>query len=540
MLKHGWCVPFAAAVVLVSMVAGCGEDSAPVYNLAAINFETTSVPAGGAGQLYNVVIQFTTSGGAAPPDQFEVNVGVLPKGVELSRDREDNDFDGLPDEDGAYTGHARLLGYPREAGTYTFQIKAISTGELGQANGDLPALATAADFTINVGEGSITILSPTAAEGTTDPAVPAFPDVVDYVNPANPQAFFAFPFLIAGGSNSNANVVYVPRELELSAFDAALHLPDTDPAQETANHDTDESQYGASDKQNTNSGDGGWFNLQAGNNKVQVGGFQSPRGRVYNSGDPGAGGIDQHGDPQAPTPGYDPDWFQRAPGYVHTSLGGENFTVPPQNSRRDLNDSQGLAGGDSTLGTPLPIQFSDYFATVTVTKNDTGADITPFEHPIFEGTHPDFVDPAFGPQLKRRKYPFTADQYFNAFFVPYTEGVDLTPLRFRLIVEAIDTRGTGTPTDDVIARKTFIAQIKIPDIRIDTVQLPAGQAGVDYTDVVTASGGVPPLSFELEYVDGNGDGVADPGHALTKDIFGIDIDMNTGYFFGVPRASSTT
>ncbi|MHC5049636.1 MAG: hypothetical protein ACYTGK_03370, partial [Planctomycetota bacterium] len=55
-----------------------------------------------------------------------------------------------------------------------------------------------------------------------------------------------------------------------------------------------------------------------------------------------------------------------------------------------------------------------------------------------------------------------------------------------------------------------------------------------------ASGGVPPLSFELEYVDGNGDGVADPGHALTKDIFGIDIDMNTGYFFGVPRASSTT
>ncbi|MHC4820069.1 MAG: hypothetical protein ACYTF8_18700, partial [Planctomycetota bacterium] len=218
MLKHGWCVPFAAAVVLISMVAGCGEDPAPVYDLAAINFETTSVPAGGAGQLYNTVIQFTTSGGAAPPDQFEINVGVLPKGVELSRDREDNDFDGLPDEDGAYTGHARLLGFPRESGTYTFQLKAISTGELAglAQTGDLPALATAYDFTINVGEGSITILSPTAAEGTTDPAVPAFPEVVDYVNPANPQAFFAFPFLIAGGSNANQNVVYVPRELELS------------------------------------------------------------------------------------------------------------------------------------------------------------------------------------------------------------------------------------------------------------------------------------------------------------------------------------
>ena len=44
-------------------------------------------------------------------------------------------------------------------------------------------MATTAQFTINVGEGSVTILSPTAEQGTTDPAVPAFPDVVDYVNP---------------------------------------------------------------------------------------------------------------------------------------------------------------------------------------------------------------------------------------------------------------------------------------------------------------------------------------------------------------------
>jgi len=545
MFKHGWFVPFAAAVVFMFMVAGCGEDSAQVYDLAAIKFETTSVPAGGAGQLYNAVIQFTTSGGAAPPNRFEIDVGVLPPGVTLSRDREDNDFDGLPDEGGAYTGHARLLGYPREAGTYSFVLKAISTGELSglAQNGDLPALAASGEFTITVGEGAVTILSPTATEGTTDPAVPAFPEVVDFVNPANPQAFFAYSFLIAGGSNANKNVVYVPRELELSAFDTAVVS-----LLQPGNHDTDESQFGASDKMDADSGDGGVFNLQAGTNKVQVGGFQSPRGRVYDPSNPDEGGINQHGDlwddadppnPLPPQPGYDPDWFQRDPGFVHWSVNNhESYTVPARNSRRDINDSLGLAGGDTTLGTPQPVQFSDYFATVTVTKNDDGEDIPPFEHPIYEGTHPGFVDPAFGPQLKRRKYPFTSDQYFNAFFVPFVDGVDLTPLKYRLIVEAIDTRGTVTPVDDVIARKAFIAQIKIPDIRIDTVQLAPGQAGVDYTEFVNASGGVPPLVYELELVDGNGDGAATRNHPLTKDLFGIELDPETGQFFGVPRASS--
>ncbi|MHC4135769.1 MAG: hypothetical protein ACYS0K_12375 [Planctomycetota bacterium] len=216
--------------------------------------------------------------------------------------------------------------------------------------------------------------------------------------------------------------------------------------------------------------------------------------------------------------------------------------MPPRNSRRDINDTLGLKDGDTTLGTPLPVQFSDYFATVTVTKDDAGNDITPFEHPIYEGTHPGFVDPAYGPSapsFQRRKYPFTSDQYSNAFFAPFVEGVDLTPLKFRLIVEACDTRGTGDPTDDIISRKAFIAQIKIPDILIDQVQLAPGQAGVDYTEVMAASGGVPPLGYELEYVDGNGDGIADPGDALSKEIFGIDLDVNTGFFFGVPRASST-
>ncbi|MHC4491531.1 MAG: hypothetical protein ACYTDU_07900 [Planctomycetota bacterium] len=539
MLKTGWRATVLVALVLV---VGCGEDPAFQTDLATINFETTSVPAGGAGQLYNVVIRFATSGGAALPDQFELDAGALPLGVGLSRDREDNDFDGLPDQDSAFTGNARLLGFPRDPGTFAFRIKAISTGELAglaQASSQ-PALAVAADFVIVVGEGAISILSPTAAEGTADPAVPAFPEVIDYVNPANAQAFFAYSFLIAGGSNNNNNVVYVPRELGLSSFDVALHLDDTDPLKQPGNHDTDESQFGASDKMNVDSADGGWFILQAGSSKVQVGGFQSPRGRVYNPADPGAGGIDQHGDPAAPTPGYDPDWFQRAPGFVHMSLGGENFPVPPRDSRRDFNDSLGLAGGDTTLGTPLPVQFSDYFATVTVTKNDAGEDITPFEHPVYEGTHEGFVDPAFGPQLKRRKYPFTSEQYFNAFFVPFVDGVDLTPLKYRLIVEAIDTRGTGTPTDDIISRKAFLAQVRIPDIVIDTVALATGQAGVDYTEFALASGGVPPLSFELEVVDGNGNGVADLGHALSKELFGIELDVDTGQFFGVPRASSIT
>ena len=132
MFKTGW---RATVLVALVFVAGCGEDPAFVTDLATINFETTSVPSGGAGQLYNVVIRFTSSGGAALPDQFELDAGVLPTGVEISRDREDNDFDGLPDPDGAYTGNARLLGFPRESGSFAFTVKAISTGELAPQPG---------------------------------------------------------------------------------------------------------------------------------------------------------------------------------------------------------------------------------------------------------------------------------------------------------------------------------------------------------------------------------------------------------------------
>ncbi|MHC4579591.1 MAG: hypothetical protein ACYTFD_18690, partial [Planctomycetota bacterium] len=144
-----------------------------------------------------------------------------------------------------------------------------------------------------------------------------------------------------------------------------------------------------------------------------------------------------------------------------------------------------------------------------------------------------------GSGLVRRKYPFVAGEYFNAFFSAFVAGVDLTPLKFNIIAEAIDTRGTATKDDDRIARKAYLVQVRIPDIVIDTVALPSGQAGVDYNEFLNAGGGVPPLQFDLEHTDGDpSDGIATAADPLTQDLFGIDIDENTGQFFGVPRASS--
>ena len=56
-------------------------------------------------------------------------------------------------------------------------------------------------------------------ESASDPAVPAFPEQLDFVNPANPQAFFSFAFEVAGGSGNNIIEAFMPRELELSVFD---------------------------------------------------------------------------------------------------------------------------------------------------------------------------------------------------------------------------------------------------------------------------------------------------------------------------------
>ncbi len=498
---------FAKSVALCSVLAsavlsaGCSGSGSPFdTTVLEIFFDTQELPAGGAGQLFNEVIRFGSNGGAALPDRFELDKGVLPPGVTLIRDRADNNFDGIPDEDGAFTGHARLLGFPRQRGDYSFRIKAISTGLLNvvvaQAGAEQPDLSATADFALTIGEGSIAILSPTAAEGTSDPAVPAFPEVIDFVNPANPQAFFSFAFQVAGGSGSNLLSVYMPREFELSTFDTTV-VDGTEPV----NHDTDES-AGSGDKFSNDFGNGGMFMLAAGFTKMQIGGFQSPRGPVPS--------ITQHGNPVAPTAGRDPAWFQK------TALAGG----PAVSSRRTkgVND---FPGGDTSLGTVLPVMFSDYFDA------------------LYEGTNAGFVDPPGGPVLTRRKYPFTDAEYVNAFQVPANA---LTGLRFRLIAEAIDTRGTVTKDDDVIARKAYLVAVRIPDIVIDTVVMAAGQAGVEYTEFFNASGGVPPLSFGLEWVDGTIEAdVAIPGSTagdpLTKQIFGLEIDRNTGQTFGAPRAS---
>ena len=165
------------------------------------------------GQAYSFVLRCGAEGGAALPDHFEIEQGVLPAGVRLVPDREDTDHDGFPEPDGELTGHARLIGYPRAEGTFTFTARAATTRAVREGQARLAATAT---FTLTIDQGSITLMTPTAAEGAIDPAVPAFPEVVDFVNPANPQGFFSLSFQLAGGSGKNIANVYLPRELELS------------------------------------------------------------------------------------------------------------------------------------------------------------------------------------------------------------------------------------------------------------------------------------------------------------------------------------
>ncbi len=486
-----------ALLILVALIVGCGSGSPVDTTVASIEFATQTLPAAGAGELYNSVVFFNTDGGAALPDRFAIRSGVLPTGVRLLNDRADDNGDGLPDPNGALTGHARLIGFPRETGSFAFTVQAVSTGALGglAQNTDQPDLLVTQDFVINVGEGSVKVLTPTAAEGTIDPALPAFPDTITFVNPANAQAFFSSSFFVAGGTSSRLLNIYIPREIELSQFDAPVADGTID-----ASFDLDEGPT-SGDKFENDFSDGGWFVLQAGNEKVQFGGFQSPRGPV--------GAIDNH----AGGAGLDPEWFQRA------SIDGG----PAQNSRRT---SGGLAGnvpglaGDNTLGTDLPILFSDYFDD------------------LFEGTHPSFTPPVDS-GLQRRKYPFTMDQYQNAFFLPFDNTIHVTPLRYRAIVQAIDTRGTPDKGDDVIDRKAYIVQVTIPDIVIDTVVLLPGKAGVDFNEFINASGGVPPLSFELEFIDNTSDLAITDGDPLDKQLFGLEIDPRTGQFFGVPRSSDT-
>ena len=497
MLKTGWRAVVDSALFslgilsLVGLTACTGSSSPPAVNIDAIAFETTAVPNAGAGEYYDTVIRFQTAGNAALPDTFSVLVGELPAGMSLVADREDTDGDGQPDPDGALTGNARLIGYPRvqRAGVpYNFVVKAISTGQLSttpQPPGT-PALAAEQPFAIEVLEGSISILNPTFQEGSNDPAVPAFPDVINFVNPADPQAFFSFPFEAAGGTGNNIIVVYLPRELELSVFDT---LADTNPDGSIKLEDDTLETAETNDPFGVYFSDGGVFNVQAGTKKVQIGGFQSPRGELGKITDLNA------------------MWFQRSP----TANG------PAINARRSINDD--LPGGDATLGAQNPILFSDYF------------------HSRYEGTNEGWTAPDTQPDLTRRKYPFVSSEYANAFFQPFDPAIHQTPLRYNAIVEAIDTRGTATKNDDLIARRAYVVQVKIPDIVIDSVFIDGGTAGVDYNVFVGASGGVPPLQFDLEWVDEVDDANATANPLLTQELFGVDLDPDKGSFFGRPRAS---
>jgi hypothetical protein len=448
------------AALAIALVAGCSGEPPSFAAPASIRFETQVLPPAEAGRFYDAVIGLAAAGGAALPDRFEISEGALPPGLTLHRDLEEE----------AFTGHARLLGTPRAKGTFAFTLKAISTGRL-EGKEPQPDLAVSRLFSLAVGEGTIAIVTPTAEEGTADPAVPAFPAAVPFVNPANPEAFFSFAFLLAGGSGDNVATVYGPREWELSAFDASV----TDEASLHADTAEGPAPEAPSDPYEPDFRDGGVFVLQSGDGQVQLGGYPSPRGPVL---------MDSDGDGTQETPFFAslrPEWFQRA-------------AVP--------------STADGTLGTAVPVLFSDTF--------DPGYRST---------TAP-----------RRAKYPFAADQYVNAFFVP--QG-DLTPLAYRLIVEAIDRRGTPDRADDVIARKAYVVRVEIPDIAFDTVLLPAGQAGVLYGARVVVSGGVPPLYTELEWVDGTLDLAPTAGDPLAKGLFGVEVDPRTGQFLGAPRASGT-
>ncbi|MEE8105796.1 MAG: hypothetical protein V3T86_09710 [Planctomycetota bacterium] len=452
---------FLAVGVMGVMLSGCtGNGPATNTETAAIFFETDALPAGGTGQLYEQVLSFVATGDAPLPDRFEVENGVLPDGLRL-----------LPETDasGVATGRAMVVGFPREAGDFNFFVRAVSTSSD-------PALAAVQEFDLRIGDGSVAILTPTAAEGTTDPKVLAFPESIDFVNPQNAQAFFSFAFLVAGGSGQNELNIYLPRELELSVFDDSVA---------DASQDTDESGLNGN-KFDPNTADGGWFVATAGDRNVQVGGFQSPRGPV--------GTISP----------LDAEWFQAS-----VSDGGA-----PLSSRRDFADTLGLSGGDNLLIPGRLVQFSDYFSPAYVTTQPSDVGSAP-----------------------RRKYPFGIGQYANVFQLPPTS---VTTLRYHIIVEAIDTDGTSSRFDDQIDRRAYIVHVKIPDIRIGTIFLPDGQAGIDYNEFVAASGGVPPLQFELEHVDGVADFEITPNGQgdVDRTTVGLGFDATLGQFLGVPRVSA--
>jgi len=456
MLKTGWCAAVLVALVCVSMVAGCGSGGPFNAALLAINFETTAVPAGGAGQLYDVLIVFSAESGAALPDQFGLVEGVLPPGVRLLRETDAN---------GDFTGNARLLGFPRETGSFSFTIKAISTGELA-SNVEQPDLAVESDFVINVGLGSIAILSPTAAEGTIDPELPAFPARIPFVNPANPNAFFSYAWEVAGGSNNNRLNVYIPREFELSTFDAAVVADDS-----LIDMDLDES--GGGDKFNVNFADGGLFAQQAGENAVQIGGFQSPRGPV--------GTLTRY----AGGAGLDPDWFQ--PAGVPTGLSG----------------IQGATG---------PVAFSLY------------------TDPSYRDTHPDAAPRAKYPfPMSEYDNAFRVPAGPNENPLQFRLLVEAIDTNGTLADKTDDTIARRAYEVEVEIPDIVIDTVVLPDgtAGVDYNEFVNASGGVpplkyqaEYADGVANT---------VITENGAGD--------LTRTDFGLGMDEVTGQFIGVPRAS---
>ena len=125
---------FMAVVAALGMLslAGCGSGADFSASVGEIVFLTDVIvpPAGtqlGAGVRFDQVILLDRLGGASMPDRFEVSAGVLPTGLSLAPDREDLDGDGFADPNGARTGHARIIGFPRKQGSFSFTLRAIAT-----------------------------------------------------------------------------------------------------------------------------------------------------------------------------------------------------------------------------------------------------------------------------------------------------------------------------------------------------------------------------------------------------------------------------
>ena len=90
--------------------------------------------------------------------------------------------------------------------------------------------------------------------------------------------------------------------------------------------------------------------IQGGQQKVQIGGFQSPRGPVRSDGPDAGEDITSSDPPFMELNGVSTlltQWFQ--------DDGVE------QNSKRDFGDTLNLGSGDNTLGTEGPVHFTNYY-----------------------------------------------------------------------------------------------------------------------------------------------------------------------------------